>query len=126
MLHKFILRLGLLAITTVTISNASSAEINSPAQLAKQQESLSKKLISSYIKHEDISQTLDNLKEKQDRLKSKVQDPEIKNLLDFLNICLKDIKLIETKPRNHSNVQRIADLSTSISEGSRYIANALR
>jgi hypothetical protein len=118
MLHKIILVLAFGAMSTLYADTTAS--------LAKQQELLSQKLIAGYTGHRDISGTIDTLEEKQNKLNSGVKDPEIKNLLKFMNICIKNIKHISNKPYSHSNRQRIADLSISIGEGSRYILNNIR
>jgi len=122
MLHKIILAFAFAGF----FAAAGSASFSSPADLAKEQEILSRKLISSYARHKDISDTLEIIKDRQERLKSKINDPEIENLLNFLNICLKNIESISSKPYSHSNVQRIADLGNQINEGSRYILDTLR
>ncbi len=125
-ISKSVLKAALIATVAYGTLGADVYTSVSPAELAKEQESLSKKIVLNYAKKKDISRTLDSIEHKQEMLKHKVNDPEIKNLLSFLNLCLNDIKRLSSKPYNHNNMQRIADLSNSIGEGSRYIAKELR
>ena len=97
-----------------------------PVDVAKKQEILSQKIISAYAERRDISGVIHRLEEQQNRLKNSVHDPEISNLLDFLQLCLNNIKTISTKPKTVENKRLIADLGTSIREGNHYIAQTLQ
>ncbi len=126
MIHKFTFGIASLMITATLGANAGTGASDTPANLAKQQVLLSKKLVSNYVQNKDISKTITKLENKQNKLSRQIQDPELNNLLKFMNICLNNIKTLSVKPHNHSNRQRIADLSSSIGEGSRYILNSIR
>jgi len=123
---KFIYSLSLAALISTIGLQASATSITTKVDLAKDQEVLSKKIVVAYAQRKDISQVINRLEMQQSRLKDSIHDPEISNLLDFLQLCLHNIKTINAAPRSAKTNQEIADLGTSISEGSRYIAQTLR
>jgi len=125
MLRKIIYSLSFAALMSGGLQ-ANAVTISNPVDLAKKQELLSQKIIVAYAQRKDITGVINRLEEQQNRLKDSIHDPEITNLLDFLQLCLKNIKTISAKPRTIDNNQLISDLGTSISEGSRYIARTLR
>jgi len=104
---------------------ASAVSITDPVDLARTQEILSKKIVTGYSRRQDISQVLHRLEEQQNRLKNSIHDPEISNMIDFLQLCLENIKNLSHKPRSKVNAEKIADLGASINEASRYIVRKL-
>ncbi len=125
-MKKYIYKTGLVTLFSTLVLSASATTITTQADLAKQQEVLSQKIVTAYAQHKDISQVINRLEMQQNRLKDSIHDPEISNLLDFLQLCLRNIKTLNTQPHSAQNTQAVADLSTSIREGSRYIARSLR
>ena len=126
MSRKNFYRTGLITLLATAGINAGVLTHTEPVDLARQQEALSQKVITAYAKHQDISQVIYNLKEKQNRLKGAIHDPEILNLLNFLEECLDRIHDISKKPHFDGSTQVVADLGASISEGSRYIVRSLQ
>ncbi len=98
------------------------------AKLISKQENLSKKIIMAYNKKVTDSSLLtlvNTLESEQIKLKSKIDNPEITNLLIYLSMCVNDLKSMLKKPYSSKNAQTIADLSTSIQEGSQYIRQSI-
>ena len=126
MFMKKTYRMSVVALMMTVGLHASALAAVDPVDVAKQQEVLSQKIISAYAERRDISSVIRRLEEQQNRLKNSVHDPEISNLLDFLQMCLNNIKTISTQPKTAENKRLIADLGTSIGEGSHYIAQTLQ
>jgi hypothetical protein len=126
MFTKFTYHLSVAALITTAGLHANTITITSPIDLAKKQELLSQKIVVAYAQNKDISQVINRLEEQQLRLKDSIHDPEISNLLDFLQLCLKNIKTISAKPHSLDRKELVADLGTSIGEGSRYIVQTLQ
>jgi len=110
--------------TTGAIAN-NTKQLNT---LAGNQQVLSTKIVKAYSKHDksvSIMTTIKALEAGQVKLKKiAVRNSEIDNLFVFLTICLDEMKVLVRKPYSSENAQLVADLSASISEGSRYIAKA--
>ncbi len=58
-------------------------------------------------------------------LLSSINDPEIKNLLAFVEMGSEDFKAIVNQPFNLDNAQLALDLSESMLEGSQYVVDSL-
>jgi hypothetical protein len=126
MFTKSTRRLSIAALVMSAGLHASAVSISNPIDLAKKQALLSQKIVVAYAQNKDISQVINRLEEQQNRLKDSIHDPEISNLLDFLQLCLKNIKTISAKPYSLDRNELVADMGTSISEGSRYIVKTLQ
>jgi len=59
------------------------------------------------------------------KLLASINDPEIKNLLAFVEMSNDDFKSIVNKPFNLDNAQLALDLSESMLEGSQYVVDSL-
>jgi len=94
----------------------------------KQQEILSHKALKAYKNHQAVAlvKQIHNIKVKNHKLQKEVRDPEIKNLLVFLDVCLDEMRTTLKKPYSRDNAQIIADLSVSIKEGTHYVKRALK
>jgi hypothetical protein len=123
MFTKFIQIIGFIALFGATTLSAQSPET---IGIAQENEQLSQKLAVAYIHNKDVAKTIERLEDQQDKLKGAVHDPEINNLLNFLQLCLENIKKASTEPHSAENAELISDLSGSIREGSRYITLALQ
>jgi hypothetical protein len=55
-----------------------------------------------------------------------INDPEIKNLLSFVELSIEDFKATANEPFNLDNAQLIIDLSESMLEGSQYVVDSLK
>ena len=111
--------------TSMTYAKGNTAEL---AKLASTQEKLSKNIVSAYKKRDKGSSALaviNQLESQQMELKSKVKNPELDYLLNFLHVCVNDLKRVVKKPYTSQNAQRVADLSMSLQEGSHYIKKSL-
>jgi len=92
------------------------------------QEALSHKAVTAYKKHQAkaLLSQIHIIKAQNHKLQKEVRDPEIRNLLVFLDICLDEMKSTLSKPYSKDNAQIIADLSVSIKEGTHYVKRALK
>jgi len=127
MLKKFIISAVLIVGlgTPMALAKGNTAEL---AKLASTQEKLSKNIVSAYKKRDrgaSVLVLINQLESQQMKLKSKVKNPEINYLLNFLHVCVKDLKAVVKKPYTSQNAQVVADLSMSLQEGSHYIRKSL-
>jgi len=60
------------------------------------------------------------------KLHNSIDDPEIKNLLDFVALSSDDLKELASKEFSLDNAQLILDLSESMLEGSQYVFDSLQ
>jgi hypothetical protein len=98
-------------------------------QLAEKQGKLSYALMAAYKKKDNGNAALDvikTLESSHSKLKSNNQNDEIDNLLAYLDICLKDLKMVVKKPYSRLNSQRVSDLTASFLEGNLYIQKTLK
>jgi len=95
--------------------------------LASKQETLSYTIGKAYSKQDNNSvlAAIKTFASGQKKLKTQIKNPEISNLLVYLNFCLKDLEKVVKKPHTSQNAQRVAELTASISEGSHYIVISL-
>ena len=117
----------LLAVTLST-TGAMANNTKQLDTLAGKQQLLSTKVVKAYSKDDksvNMMTTIKALEAGHVKLKKiAVRNSDIDNLLVFLTICLDEMKVLVKKPYSAENAQLVADLSASISEGSRYIAKA--
>jgi len=128
MLRKTIMT-TLLTICLSTTGIMAKGNTDHIIKLVSKQETLSKNIIKAYKKQDNGSSVLVVIKALelgQTKLKSDIHNPEIDNLLVFLNICLDDLRAVVKQPYSSNNAQLVADLSDSISEGSLYIRQSLK
>ena len=59
-------------------------------------------------------------------LMDSINDPEIRNLLSFVELSIEDFKATANEPFNLDNAQLIIDLSESMLEGSQYVVDSLK
>ncbi len=129
-MFKKIIIVSLLTITlgtTVVFAN-NTANVKLLNIIGKQQV-ISRSLLSSYHKHKGntaLITKIKSLKSGYATLKSGIHNPEIDNLLIFLDICLDELNVAVKKPYSSENAQIVADLGASISEGNRYVSKALK
>ncbi len=60
------------------------------------------------------------------QLVDSINDPEIQNLLAFVQLSIEDFKSTANEPYSLDNAQLIIDLSESMLEGSQYVVNSLK
>ncbi len=73
-----------------------------------------------------LKASLKEFKEGQTKLGEMINDPEIKNLLAFVNLSLSELEGIVQKPFSLDNAQLVLDLSESMLEGSQYVVDSLK
>ena len=127
MLRKVLLSISFITIVSTTGAVAKN-NANSLITLASKQEKLSDMLVSSYNKkNQTVSiANIKSMEAGQTTLKSSIKDPEITNLLVYLDMCVTDLKTLVKKPYSSSNAKAIAELCTSVSEGNQYVARSLK
>jgi len=111
----------LLATVSVEASSTKVSLIN----LAAKQESISKHIATDY-KKQGLMSTIKSLEAGQNQLKRDIHNPEVKNLMRFLDMCVNDLKVIATKPYSKQNAQRVSELGESLREGHHYVLLALK
>jgi len=104
--------------------------------LAGRQRMLSQRIAKDYLyagKKVAVSkakkQLKDSLKAMEDTHKvlvDSINDPEIKNLLSFVELSMEDFRSTANEPFNLDNAQLIIDLSESMLEGSQYVVDSLK
>jgi len=127
MLGKVLLLISFITIISTTGAVAKN-NINSLITLAAKQEKLSAMLVSSYNNKNKtvLIANLKSIEAGQTTLKSSINDPEISNLLVYIDMCLTDLKILTKKPYSSSNAKAISELCTSVSEGNQYVARSLK
>ncbi len=72
-----------------------------------------------------LKASLDEFRSNQKKLLEMINDPEIKNLLAFVNMSLSELEGIVKQPFSIDNAQLVLDLSESMLEGSQYVVDSL-
>ncbi len=73
-----------------------------------------------------FDRSLSAFKKSQRYLSEAINDPEIKNLIAFVNMSEKELEATAKKPFSLDNAQLVMDLSESMLEGSQYIVDSLK
>ena len=133
-----ILKVSLLALMFVGVSYASpkNKKISEILNIAGNQRMLSQRIAKDYLyigkgvaKEKASRELKKSLKEFENGikvLKKDINDPEIRNLIDFVKMSTDELKDIVKKPFNLNNAQLLLDLSESMLEGSQYIVDSLK
>ena len=97
-------------------------------QLASKQETLSRDIGKVYKMQDGSSlhTMIESIKSGQKILRTRVNNPELRNLLTYLNVCFKELETVAQKPYTSKNAQKVSELSHSLSEGSHYIVASLK
>ncbi len=114
-------------VVAVSLSTASVSASTALANVASSQENLAHMVTKAYQSKNRTAllNTLKKLEAGHSKLVSKIHDRELKNLLTYLNLCLKDLEKISKSPYSRQNAKRVADLSSSLREGNHYILSSL-
>ncbi len=104
--------------------------------IAGKQRMLSQRIAKDYLylgKHiavdkanRQLKASLKEFKAGQAKLNKMINNPEIKNLLEFVDMSLGELEEILKKPFDVSNAQLVMDLSESMLEGSQYVVDSLK
>ena len=119
-----------------TVNKAAVADIVNLIDIAGKQRMLSQRIAKDYLymgKKVAVSkakkQMKASIKEIVDTHKiliKSINDPEIQNLLSFVELSMEDFKATANEPFNLDNAQLIIDLSESMLEGSQYVVDSLK
>jgi DNA repair ATPase RecN len=112
------------------------ADIVKLIDVAGKQRMLSQRIAKDYLyigKKVAVSKAKRQMKSSMDELVSShkvlvdsINDPEIRNLLSFVELSIEDFKATANEPFTLDNAQLIIDLSESMLEGSQYVVNSLK
>jgi len=76
--------------------------------------------------NKQLKKSLDELLVAHKILVESINDPEIKNLLDFVEMSTEDFSATANEEFNLDNAQLVIDLSESMLEGSQYVVDSLK
>jgi len=103
--------------------------------IAGQQRMLSQRIAKDYLyigkkvatdkAKKQLDESLKAFRANQAKLAEMINDPEIKNLLEFVQMSLQELEGIVKKSFNLDNAQLVLDLSESMLEGSQYVVDSL-
>jgi len=94
-------------------------------RIAKDYLYIGKKIATDKARKE-LDASLAEFRANQKKLGEMINDPEIKNLLTFVNLSLGELQDTVRKPFNLDNAQLVLDLSESMLEGSQYVVDSLK
>jgi len=127
---------GAASSSTVVTKKAAVDDIVKLINVAGKQRMLSQRIAKDYLyagRKVAVSKASKQLKASLNELVSahkilidSINDPEIKNLLSFVELSIDDFKATANEPFTLDNAQLIIDLSESMLEGSQYVVNSLK
>jgi len=150
MKNKIINSIGIAAVTIFALSGVSMAEeAKNPStnatvisdtvkliDMAGKQRMLSQRIAKDYLyagkkiapakANKQLKSSLNELIESHKVLVKSINDPEIKNLLAFVEMSTEDFKATANEPFTIDNAQLVIDLSESMLEGSQYVVDSLK
>ena len=113
-----------------------SGSVTEVINIAGKQRMLSQRIAKDYLyigkkiavdkATKQLEQSLSAFKKSQEYLEKAINDPEIKNLIAFVNISESELETTAKKPFSLDNAQLVLDLSESMLEGSQYIVDSLK
>jgi len=107
-------------ILTMAVASAKTA-----IEAAQSTPEITQQVFSDYISGYDTHNVIRHLRHTQEMLKHSVRDPELKNLLKYLDVCLNDLSQAVRKPATEANAHHVDDLLKAISEGTLYIIDTV-
>jgi hypothetical protein len=123
----------ILVLSTLSFSNIDDSEL---INMAGKQRMLSQRIAKDYLyigkkiaksrADKQLRQSMDEFLTTHKKLLLAINDPEIINLLHFVELSSNDFKDIASKNFNLNNAQLILDLSESMLEGSQYVFDSLQ
>ena len=121
---------------TPTTNKAAIADIVKLIDVAGKQRMLSQRIAKDYLyigekvavskAKKQLKASLDEMIKDHKILVDSINDPEITNLLSFVELSMEDFKATANEPFNLDNAQLIIDLSESMLEGSQYVVDSLK
>ncbi len=119
-----------------TAATAVKGNIAEMLNIAGKQRMLSQRIAKDYLyigkkvavdkATKQLEQSLGAFKKSQEYLDKAITDPEIKNLIAFVNMSQNELEATAKKPFSLDNAQLVLDLSESMLEGSQYIVDSLK
>jgi len=117
-------------------NKAAIADIVKLIDVAGKQRMLSQRIAKDYLyagekvavskATKQLKTSLNELLKDHKVLVESINDPEIQNLLAFVELSIEDFKSTANEPYNLDNAQLIIDLSESMLEGSQYVVDSLK
>ena len=127
---------GQTAAPAVVKNKAVIADIVKLIDVAGKQRMLSQRIAKDYLyigekvavskASRQLKASLDELVSAHKVLVDSINDPEITNLLSFVELSIEDFRATANEPFNLDNAQLIIDLSESMLEGSKYVVDSLK
>jgi DNA repair ATPase RecN len=118
------------------VTNMSKREAIKLIDLAGRQRMLSQRIAKDYLymgkniafdkARKQLNESLREFRRNQGELSEMINDPELKNLMDFVNMSLDELEKVIKKPFSLDNAQLVLDLSESMLEGSQYIVDNIK
>ena len=118
------------------LSKAAEADIVKLIDIAGRQRMLSQRIAKDYLyagekvavskAQKQLKKSLDEMIKAHKILVDSINDPEISNLLSFVELSMEDFKHTANEPFSLDNAQLIIDLSESMLEGSQYVVDSLK
>ena len=100
--------------------------------IADRQAQLSMQIAKGYLQSErngtdhKLALSIKALKAGQAKLKNSISDPELQNLLKYLDICMNKLEKKIAVKFTPGNAESVDELSKTIEEGNRYVKNSLK
>jgi len=122
--------------STLSIAGDSVADTVKLIDIAGKQRMLSQRIAKDYLyagekiattkAKRQLKSSLEEMTKAHKALVESINDPEIRNLLAFVEMSSEDFKATAQEPFNLDNAQLILDLSESMLEGSQYLVDSLK
>ncbi len=121
---------------STTSKSSNTSDLVELIDVAGRQRMLSQRIAKDYLyagkkvatskANKQLDKALNELLSAHKVLVESINDPEIKNLLAFVEMSSEDFKATAKEPFSLDNAQLILDLSESMLEGSQYVVNSLK
>jgi len=121
---------------SVVTSKAAVADMVQLIDVAGKQRMLSQRIAKDYLyagekvavskAKKQMKASMEEMVKIHKRLVESINDPEIQNLLAFVQLSIEDFKATANEPYSLDNAQLIIDLSESMLEGSQYVVDSLK
>ena len=134
----YIIAISLFVLSNVSLAKKESTSINNIEliNITAKQKMLSQRIAKDYLysgkkiatskANRELEKSLKEFSDTHKKLLEVIDDPDIKNLLDFVTLSAEDLKNTINKDFTLDNAQLILDLSESMLEGNQYILDSLK
>ncbi len=122
--------------SNIVTNKAAVAEMVELIDVAGKQRMLSQRIAKDYLyagekvavskAKKQMKASMEEMVKIHKRLVNSINDPEIQNLLAFVQLSIEDFKATANEPYSLDNAQLIIDLSESMLEGSQYVVDSLK